>query len=77
MLAITDKNIYFIGTKKSLRIPYDKIITFTPYSDGIGICKDNATAKPQTFVNLDGWFAYNAITNIAQGILDNHSNELQ
>lgn len=64
-VVITQKNIYFAGPKKSLRIPYEKIVSFLPFKDGIGVMKDTATAKPQIFVTGDGWFTYNAVTNLA------------
>jgi hypothetical protein len=35
-----------------------------PYEDGIGLQKDGATAKPLIFKNIDGWFTYNAISNL-------------
>lgn len=63
--AITDKHLYFSGGAKAFRIPYKKIVSFTPYSDGIGIQRDATTAKPQTFVTGDGWFTYNLIVNLA------------
>jgi hypothetical protein len=63
--AITDKHLYFSGGVKAFRIPYKKIVSFTPYSDGIGIQRDAATAKPQAFVTGDGWFTYNLIVNLA------------
>ena len=66
LVVITDKNIYFAGSSKSTRIPYSKIISFEPYSDGIGIMRDAATAKPQIFVTGDGGFAYNLVTNLSQ-----------
>lgn len=64
LIAITNKHIYFGGSSKNFRIPYSKIVSFIPYSNGIGIQKDGVTAKPQTFVNGDSWFVYNLITNI-------------
>ena len=65
-LGITNKHIYFGGENtKSFRIRYDKIVTFTPYSDGIGICRDAQTAKPQIFVTHFGWFTYNLVKNLA------------
>ncbi|NDP46844.1 MAG: hypothetical protein GZ085_00360 [Sulfuriferula multivorans] len=66
LLVVTDKNIYFSGPDKSIRVPYTKIVSFQPYSDGLGIMKDNATAKPQTFLTGDGWFVYNLVTNLSQ-----------
>lgn len=66
MLGVTTQHIYFAGSKKSFRIPYKKIVSFTPYSDGIGICKDAANAKPQTFITGEGWFIYNLVMNLSQ-----------
>lgn len=65
-VAVTNKNIYFAGPQKSVRLPYPKIVTFEPFGDGIGVIRDTATAKPQFFVTGDGWFTYNLITNLAQ-----------
>lgn len=65
VFAITTKNIYFAGRHKALRIPYNKIVSYIPYSDGIGILRDAATAKPQVFVTGDGWFTRNLIENVA------------
>ena len=65
-MGITNKHIYFFGPYKQFRVKYDKIVAFTPYSDGIGIQRDAATAKPQTFSTGDGWFTYNLIVNLSQ-----------
>lgn len=64
-LIVTDKNIYFYGPQKSFRIPYQKIVSFMQFDNGIGIMKDTATAKPQIFVTNEGWYSYNLITNLA------------
>lgn len=66
ILVFTDKNIYFAGPSKSLRLPYTKIVSFLPFSDGVGIIRDTATAKPQIFVTGDGWFSHNLVANLAQ-----------
>ncbi|MGA3304592.1 MAG: hypothetical protein ABSC26_01140 [Stellaceae bacterium] len=66
IVAVTNKNIYFYGPAKSLRVPYSKIVAFQPYNDGVGIVRDAANAKPQIFVTGDGWFTYNLVTNLAQ-----------
>ena len=66
MLVVTQKNLYFAGPQKAVRVPYAKIISFEPFEDGIGILRDAATAKPQLFVTGDGWFTYNLVTNLAQ-----------
>jgi hypothetical protein len=66
MLAVTNKNLYFVGPGKTTRIPYAKVVSFTPYSDAVGVMRDAATAKPQFFMVDDPWFAYNLITNLSQ-----------
>ena len=65
-LGITDRHIYFAGPTKAFRVKYDKIVSFTAYSDGIGIQRDAQSAKPQVFVTGDGWFTYNLISNLAK-----------
>ena len=50
-VVITDKNLYFAGPSKSLRIPYKKIVSFLPFSDGIGIIRDAANETS----NLRDW----------------------
>ena len=66
LLGVTNKHIYFSGGVKNFRIRHDKIVSFEPFSDGIGLQRDAATAKPQSFVTNDGWFTYNLISNVAQ-----------
>lgn len=66
LVAITNKHIYFAGPAKSLRLPFAKIVSFQPFSDGVGVIRDTASAKPQIFVTGDGWFTYNLVTNLAQ-----------
>jgi hypothetical protein len=65
LLATTDKHIYFQGAIKGFKIPYNKIVSYTPYSNGIGVQKDGVSAKPQSFITNDGWFIYNLITNLS------------
>lgn len=66
LLGITNKHLYFTGDSKSFRIRLDKIVSFEPYEEGIGVQRDAATAKPQIFKTGDGWFTHNLITNVAQ-----------
>ena len=66
LMGLTTKHIYFAGTKKRFRVRYDRIVTFEPYEDGIGIMREAQTAKPQAFITGDGWFAFNLATNLAQ-----------
>ena len=66
LMGITSKHIYFHGQRKRFRIRYDRIVSFEPYADGIGVMRDAQTAKPQSFRTGDGWFAYNLVTNLAR-----------
>lgn len=66
LMGITNKHIYFSGSVARFRIRYEKIVSFESYEDGIGLQRDAASAKPQSFVTGDGWFTYNLITNLAQ-----------
>ncbi len=65
-LCVTNKHVYFSGVTKGFRIKHDKIVSLQLFSDGIGLQRDLATAKPQSFVTGDGWFIYNLITNATQ-----------
>lgn len=64
MFGLTNKHIYFYSKQKSFRIPYSKIVTMNAYEDGIGIQQDGSRSIPQVFEGVDGWFAYNLITNL-------------
>ena len=66
LLGVTTKHIYFHGSHKRFRIRYDRVVSFEPYSDGIGVMRDAQTAKPQNFITGDGWFVYNLVTNLAK-----------
>ncbi len=66
LVGVTTKHIYFAGSTKRFRINYNKIVSFEPYSDGIGVQRDAQTAEPQSFLTGDGWFTYNLIVNLAQ-----------
>ncbi|MEO8233505.1 MAG: hypothetical protein ABI638_14580 [Ignavibacteriota bacterium] len=66
ILGFTNKQLYFFNSQTSFRIRYDKIISVSPSSNGFTIIKDGVTAKPQAFIDGDGWFSYNLITNLSQ-----------
>jgi NAD-dependent DNA ligase len=40
-LYITNKRIIFVGSKKNANIQLSKVLSVTPYSDGVGIEKDS------------------------------------
>ena len=66
LLGVTNKHIYFSGEQKRFRVRFDRIVTFEPYEDGIGIMRDAQSARPQSFRTGDGWFVYNLVSNLAQ-----------
>ncbi len=66
LLGITDRHLYFAGSSERFRIRYDRVVAFDYYSDGIGVTKEAASARPQSFLMGDGWFAYNLVTELAQ-----------
>ncbi len=64
--AITNKNIYFSGRLKAMRVPFSKIVSFQEFSDGIGFFRDSANAKHESFMTGDGWFTYNLVVHLAK-----------
>lgn len=62
-VCFTDKNIYFASPEKSLKIPYNKILSVDSYSNGVGLQKDGANDKPIFLEGVNSWFAYNVIAN--------------
>lgn len=64
LMAVTNKHIYFTSSQKTFRVRLDKIVSFMPFSDGVGIQRDAVTAKPQFFITRDGWFTYNLLMNL-------------
>ena len=66
MLGVTTKHLYFHGERERFRVRFDRIVSFEPFSDGLGVMRDNQRAKPESFVTGDGWFIYNLVTNLSQ-----------
>ncbi len=66
MLGITTKHIYFSGSEKSFRIRMERIVSFDPYQDGLGIMRDTARAKPEIFMMdaIYSWFVVNLIDSM-------------
>lgn len=66
-LVFTQKHLYWGGGEgKALRIPWKKILAVQGYSDGVGIQRDAANAKPMIFQIApgEGWLAKNLAENI-------------
>lgn len=64
MLYVTNKNLIFWSQMKNMKIPFSKIIGFTPYSDGIEVHRDGASAKRLTLQGFDPWFIMNVISQL-------------
>jgi hypothetical protein len=64
-MGITNKSIYFAGSRKAVRVAFSRIVAFHPYIDGLGIHQDGR-ARPQTFVTGDGCFIYNLVRGLAE-----------
>ena len=65
-IGITSKHIYFAGSRKQIRISYNDIVSFKPYTDGIGVVEDGRTRGSHVFLTEDGWFTYNLVVNLAR-----------
>lgn len=67
LFGLTNKHLYFHGERKTFRTRLDRIVALDPYQDGIGVRKQGVTARPQIFVGIDGWFAFNLIKHFGSG----------
>lgn len=50
-MYLTNKRVIFLGQAKSLNIKLAKILSFTPYSDGVELTKDAGRSPMITFTN--------------------------
>ena len=63
-LCVTNKNLIFYSQQKSVKVPFNKIVGITPYSDGIEVHKDGANQKRMTMQGFDPWFLMNLLSLI-------------
>lgn len=63
-LVVTNRNLMFHSPAASLKIPYNKIVGMTPYSDGLEVHKDEARPKRTLFQGFDPWFIMNVLNLI-------------
>jgi hypothetical protein len=69
-LAITDRNVHFAGSFKTLRLALKKVISISVFSDAIVVRKDGASAKPYTFTVNDPGFAANLLSRVIARALE-------
>jgi hypothetical protein len=67
-LVVATKGLYFAGGSKGFRLPYNKIVSFEPFSDALGVIKDGVNAKHQLFQTDDGWFLYNLVSAVSASL---------
>lgn len=63
-VCLTDRNLYFASPDKSLKIPYNKILSIESFSNGISLQKDGVNDKPIFLEGINSWFTYNVIANL-------------
>ena len=64
-LVITNKHFFFHCPTSSVKIPFNKIIGVSPYSDGLEVHKDEVKPKRTVFQGFDPWFVMNIISHLA------------
>jgi hypothetical protein len=64
--VISDRNVYFVSSEKSVKIPIKKLIAIEPHSDGITLSRDGANTKQYIFTIDDPLFAANTISKLNQ-----------
>ena len=67
-LYVTNKNLIFYSQMKSTKVPFNKIVGITPYSDGIEVHKDGANQKRMTMQGFDPWFIMNILPYLAKSL---------
>jgi hypothetical protein len=65
-LALTNQQLYFLSPIRGFKISYRKLVSVTPFEDGVGLLRDSVVAKPQYLQGADGWLLYNLIMNFAE-----------
>lgn len=63
VLGITTKNVYFSGSK-SVRIPFNKIVSLEPFRDAVGVTRDRASGLPEYFKCSDAQFLHQLLHSV-------------
>ena len=64
-LYVTNKNLIIYSNTNGTKIPFNKIVGITPYSDGIEVHKDGANQKRITMQGFDPWFLMNLLSIVS------------
>ncbi len=64
--AVTNKHLYFAGSRESARIPFNEIISVQPHKDGIGVTREGANNKIQIFQTGNGRFTHTLVINLVR-----------
>ncbi|MGI5940139.1 MAG: hypothetical protein ACOX8V_05575 [Thermoleophilia bacterium] len=62
--VMTDRQLYFAGSKQIFRIPFMAVADFTPFNDGLALQCDGQAATLY-FLTDDGWFIYHLAVGLA------------
>lgn len=65
-LILTSKNIYWICSMQSIKIPFNKIVSFIAYSDALLVQKEGVSATPHVFMTGDATFLRDVIGKLTQ-----------
>lgn len=63
VLVITSKRIVFSSPSKSFSIPFNQLISFDPYSDGLGLQKENSSYLLSLSSNKSTEVTFKILTN--------------
>ena len=63
VLVITSKRVVFSSPTESFSIPFTQLISFDPYSDGLGLQKGNSSYVLNLANNKSGEVTFKVLTN--------------
>lgn len=63
-VCLTDKALYFSSPEKSLKVPYAKILSLEPFSNGLSVQKDGARELPFFLEGIEAAFTMEVIETL-------------
>jgi hypothetical protein len=70
-MLITSQALYFGGRQTTFRIALDRVLSYQPYVDGVGVCESHGAPKVFVFdySGMDaGWFFYNVLSALTRNL---------